>query len=216
MNYQKHYDLLISTRQPLNRKKGDGQHYDKHHIVPRSLGGDNSKENLLLLTPKEHFIAHFLLWRIHRNRSMAAAFFSMCNGKLKKAHGKQYHNPSSRAYAEAVEAVRSIPMPEEIRKKHSLIPWNKGVKYTEEQRKNMKGKTGETDAQRKKRGEALKKVYQTVSPANSIKIVIHGIEYRGINTAAKALGISRRQIYKLLHSNTESCVIIEGSTNWKP
>lgn len=112
MNYQRHYDLLISSRKSLIRKKGDGNHYDKHHIIPRSLGGNNSDENIVLLTPREHYIAHFLLWRIHRNRSMALAFFSMCNGKLKKSHGKSYHNPSSRSYAEAVEAVRSMPMPE--------------------------------------------------------------------------------------------------------
>ena len=34
---------------------------EKHHVIPRSLGGNNSKSNLVSLTAKEHFICHLLL-----------------------------------------------------------------------------------------------------------------------------------------------------------
>ena len=34
---------------------------EKHHIIPRSLGGSNLTENLIELTAKEHFICHLLL-----------------------------------------------------------------------------------------------------------------------------------------------------------
>lgn len=34
---------------------------EKHHIIPRSLGGDNSEDNLATLTAKEHYIVHLLL-----------------------------------------------------------------------------------------------------------------------------------------------------------
>ena len=34
---------------------------EKHHIVPKCLGGDDSKENLVELTAREHFICHWLL-----------------------------------------------------------------------------------------------------------------------------------------------------------
>ena len=37
---------------------------EKHHIIPKSCGGSNSKENLVKLTPKEHFICHLLLVRM--------------------------------------------------------------------------------------------------------------------------------------------------------
>lgn len=36
-------------------------YYEKHHIVPQCLGGNNSKTNSVLLTAEEHFIAHQLL-----------------------------------------------------------------------------------------------------------------------------------------------------------
>jgi hypothetical protein len=37
---------------------------EKHHIIPRSLGGSNSKENLVKLTAREHFVCHLLLTKI--------------------------------------------------------------------------------------------------------------------------------------------------------
>jgi len=37
---------------------------EKHHIIPKSCGGNNSKENLVKLTAKEHFICHLLLVRM--------------------------------------------------------------------------------------------------------------------------------------------------------
>lgn len=37
---------------------------ERHHIVPRSLGGDDSKSNLVYLTGREHIICHVLLTRM--------------------------------------------------------------------------------------------------------------------------------------------------------
>lgn len=34
---------------------------ENHHIIPKSLGGDNSKANLARLTAREHYICHRLL-----------------------------------------------------------------------------------------------------------------------------------------------------------
>ena len=37
---------------------------EKHHIIPKSLGGLNNKDNLVKLTAKEHRLAHILLPRM--------------------------------------------------------------------------------------------------------------------------------------------------------
>ena len=34
--------------------------YERHHIIPRSLGGNNLKENIVKLTAQEHFVCHLL------------------------------------------------------------------------------------------------------------------------------------------------------------
>ena len=35
--------------------------FERHHIKPRSLGGTDDKENIAFITPREHFICHWLL-----------------------------------------------------------------------------------------------------------------------------------------------------------
>lgn len=77
MNYLGQYNNLIASRKTLLRKKGAGIYYEKHHIIPRWLGGADVKDNLILLTAKEHFIAHMLLWKHYRDRSSALAFHRM-------------------------------------------------------------------------------------------------------------------------------------------
>ena len=103
MNYQWHYDRLIETRKLLNRNKKDGNYYENHHIIMKSMGGTNDPENLVLLTAREHFIAHWLLWRIHRNKQTAFAFFAMCCWE----NGRRYVNISSRTYEESRYIVSS-------------------------------------------------------------------------------------------------------------
>lgn len=47
-----------------------------HHIVPRCLGGSNSKENLVALTAREHFIVHLLLIRMVDGKSKAQMVYA--------------------------------------------------------------------------------------------------------------------------------------------
>jgi hypothetical protein len=67
MNYQKIYDNLILSRSNQTVKKDE--YYEKHHIIPKCLGGSNDKTNLILLTYREHYLAHLLLCKIHKKHS---------------------------------------------------------------------------------------------------------------------------------------------------
>lgn len=89
MNYQNHYNLLTSEAKIKLRFKKDG-YYEEHHIVPRSMGGSNQKKNKVLLTAKEHFVAHHLLWKIHKNAKMALAFKLMSVTKGYKISAREY------------------------------------------------------------------------------------------------------------------------------
>jgi len=62
MNYEQHYTRLIERAK--SRPKITG-YTEVHHIIPRCLGGDNSPDNLVRLTPEEHYVAHQLLVKLH-------------------------------------------------------------------------------------------------------------------------------------------------------
>ncbi len=47
---------------------------EKHHIIPRSLGGGNEAENLIRLTPEDHYFAHLLLAKSHGGKMWAALY----------------------------------------------------------------------------------------------------------------------------------------------
>lgn len=61
MNCQRHYDLLILRA----RGRVIAGYSEKHHVLPRCMGGGNSAVNIVRLTPEEHFVAHQLLVKIH-------------------------------------------------------------------------------------------------------------------------------------------------------
>lgn len=79
MDYKKHYNNLCKTRKESHRYKGDGNYYESHHIVPKWKGGSNEKSNLVLLTAREHYLAHYFLFLIYKDKSSSAAFHIMNN-----------------------------------------------------------------------------------------------------------------------------------------
>lgn len=76
MNYQRIYDEIIKS----SKNREVLGYYERHHIIPKSMGGSNEKTNIAKLTAREHYICHWLLYKIHRNQSMAAAWHSFIAG----------------------------------------------------------------------------------------------------------------------------------------
>lgn len=96
MNYQKIYNQIIQRAKSENRTKGAGIYYEAHHIVPKCLGGGNERNNLVLLTSREHYICHALLVEIYpKNKKIVYALHRMLFSKTNKT--KRYR-PSSRVY----------------------------------------------------------------------------------------------------------------------
>jgi hypothetical protein len=64
MNYFIIYENLISNAK-LNPKIDT--YKETHHILPKCMGGDDSKENLVMLTARQHYLAHWLLYKLSKN-----------------------------------------------------------------------------------------------------------------------------------------------------
>lgn len=88
MNYEKHYDRLIE-RAKTRQLTG---YSERHHILPRCMGGTDEKSNLVELTPEEHYVAHQLLVKMYPdNDSLSYAAFKMTvASKSMKRNNKLY------------------------------------------------------------------------------------------------------------------------------
>jgi hypothetical protein len=99
MNYIRVYKAIIRKAKRENRKKTEDLYLEKHHIKPISLYPqfEKSKWNIVLLTPREHFICHWLLYK-HFSKTdekmkankMAHAWFRMSSHPSKSK--MRYYN----------------------------------------------------------------------------------------------------------------------------
>ena len=64
--YTKWYLSIISNR--INNNLPKNIYGEKHHIIPKSLGGCNNSYNLIKLSAKEHFVVHLLLTKMCKEK----------------------------------------------------------------------------------------------------------------------------------------------------
>lgn len=106
MNYRLHYDRLIERA--VARGRPDG-YSERHHIVPKCMGGGDAKDNLVRLTAEEHYVAHQLLVKMHPEH------LGLIFGAHRMTHGGSNHNRANNKYhawlrrrrAEAASARRT-------------------------------------------------------------------------------------------------------------
>jgi len=76
--YTNTYFRLMESRK--SRGFMSDEYYEKHHIIPKSLGGLDVIANYVFLTYREHIIAHYLLTKMTSGKNlkkMQIAFTSM-------------------------------------------------------------------------------------------------------------------------------------------
>lgn len=108
--YVRYYEIITKaniicprTMSKKEAKKIRG-YVEDHHIIPKSIGGDNSIVNKVWLTAKEHFECHVLLTKITdglNNGKMWCAIWRMMN-KQSNNQDRDY-NFTAEQYAEARE-----------------------------------------------------------------------------------------------------------------
>lgn len=160
MDYVKIHDIFIShfkkttprerlkLRHPEDaRNFNDYLYTELHHITPRSLGGDDSPDNLVRLLPEEHIFIHFLRYKAFDKREdMLAVRLCLNGGKFNKTRQKLTYGSASlsKDIRQGYALVRQHSA--EFRKKHG---WQTpdGIKRISEARKGkipvVDAKTGE-------------------------------------------------------------------------
>ena len=94
MNYSKIYENLVanSRHRGLDKSQHEG-YFEIHHILPRCMGGSDKRDNLVMFTGREHYIAHLLLWKIYPKESgLFHAAWMMSNKRFTQQKSRIYES----------------------------------------------------------------------------------------------------------------------------
>ena len=89
---------------------------ERHHIVPKCLGGTDDPSNLILLPVRVHFLCHYILHKAHPdNRKLAHAFAMMgVNNPYQKRLNSKLYEKSKIARS---HALKGVSRPEWVKEK---------------------------------------------------------------------------------------------------
>lgn len=99
--YTRIYFKIIDNAQP-NRTLS---YHEKHHIIPRSLGGNNKKSNIAILSAREHFVCHKLLVHMTTGKNKARMFHALSLMTAKHPRGSRDYIITSRTFETARKGV---------------------------------------------------------------------------------------------------------------
>lgn len=149
MNYGKCYNLIIEKA--VNRNLVG--YKEKHHIIPKCLGGTDVNDNLVFLTAREHFICHVLLAKIHNSHGLWAAVQMMSSRKLINSRLYEHLKINfSKKHSEFMTG-KNFSTPESIKKFKETKTKNGTFKLSEETKRKIseatKGRVIETTPEKR-------------------------------------------------------------------
>jgi hypothetical protein len=97
MNYLNIYNQLMMKRM---KTPSTAEYTERHHVVPKCMGGDDSPDNLVVLSAKEHYVAHHLLYKHYKTTKLAHAWFMMlrCDPNQKRVFTAKQHEAATNAH----------------------------------------------------------------------------------------------------------------------
>jgi hypothetical protein len=190
MDYKRIYEKIVQKAKIENRIKSQSLYYESHHILPKCLGGSNNKENLILLTPKEHFICHLLLMKIYENDKNS--YLKMCRAfnMMATSNSKQNRYITSRTFQKFKEKMYG---PEGILKGENAPFFGKTFsketreKIRERQLSNnsMKGKKPWNFGKNKDNDERLKNYGKKISESTKGKRIVSDEHRQKLSESSK-------------------------------
>ena len=131
LTYEEFINNILETR---GRFACGDEYHERHHVLPKCMGGTNDKDNLIDLFAREHFEAHRLLALENpENKKLVYAWWMMSHVK---DENQDRYELSADEYEEARKAFSIV--------RKNIPAYNKGVpaseKQKQKQREKMKGR----------------------------------------------------------------------------
>lgn len=194
MTYDKFIQNILNTRGRFACSDG---YYERHHIIPKCMNGSNSKDNLIDLYAREHFIAHKLLAEENpQNYQLKYAYWNMCQCTGRDGQDKYIPTP------EEYEEVRIFCHEAMSGENHPMY----GKHHTQESREKMSiskkdmyngennpffGKKHSQENIEKMKGTHSGKDHPKSRPVYCIEL---GIGFDSIGIASEKTGVNKRSI----------------------
>lgn len=105
---------------------------EKHHIIPKSFGGLDDESNLVVLTAREHFIAHLLLTRMTSGMDKSRMFLAVRRMCYWSKYNPRDYKISSRTFAHIKHNATQYFV--------GLPSVRKGATHTEESKQKIRDK----------------------------------------------------------------------------
>lgn len=138
--YLIHYFNLIEKRR---KTPAIGPVIECHHIIPKCLGGNNKKENLVFLTAREHYIAHRFLVKMTSEISQKKMIHALWGMSNRVKNNDKHNYITSRSYESARLLYMKIAGLSTRGKTYEEI-------YGEEKANKLKKLRGETTSKNRK------------------------------------------------------------------
>ena len=219
MTYEEFINNILNTR---GRFACGDEYHERHHIVPKCMGGSNEKENLIDLFAREHFEAHRLLALENpKNDSLVYAWWMMGNKNSVSVTAEEYAELKNKFVNLAIIQNTGENNPfygkhhsEETKKKMSEA--NKGREFSKQHKEKLseqaKNKIGSKNPFYGKHHSEESKLRMGASK-NSIPIICieTGQIYRSAKEAQRKTGISQGTISKCIKGEYKQA----GGFHWK-
>ena len=153
---QCYYNIIARAQKRIN-----SAYTEKHHIIPKSLGGSDQDANLVKLTAREHFICHRLLCKMVSGKQKQSMVYALWKMTMRNKKQKRYI-PNSRIYDNVKKLLSDSKKGVKLSEKHKQsmrVP--KGPMSSEEKQKRSDANKGKlkTEETKKKMSEAKKKMW---------------------------------------------------------
>ena len=110
---------------------------EKHHILPRSLGGDNSKNNIVNIPARVHFICHKLLVKMLIDSKHRKCMIHALNMLAKANNGNQSRYKITSSEYQQIKELLSNSMKGENNPNYGKPAHNRGKTHTPETRQKL-------------------------------------------------------------------------------
>lgn len=100
MNYERVYNSIIDKRR---QTPAINHYFERHHIIPKCIGGTDCQSNIIQLTAREHFVCHLLLYKMYQNTEFESKLLRACIMMNAKSDNQDRSTITSRVYQKLKE-----------------------------------------------------------------------------------------------------------------